>query len=62
MDDTLNQQIKVSYQLALLAGLDHNNAGLAAAKTIAHIHGLTPMQAIGFCLMVGVGPTPTADD
>ena len=62
MNDTLRQQIKVSYQLGLLAGLDHNEAGLAAAKTIAHIHELTPAQAIGFCLIAGVGPTPTTTD
>ena len=62
MNDTLNQQIKVSYQLGQLAGLDHNDAALAAAKTIAHIHELTPMQAIGFCLLAGVGPTPDKPD
>ena len=62
MNDTLRQQIKVSYRLALLAGLNHNDAALATAKTIAHIHELTPLQAIGFCLMAGVGPTPTTTD
>ena len=59
LNTTINQQIRVSYRLALLAGFNKSDAGLIAAKSIAAIHGLNPMEAIGQVLIVDPATPPT---